>query len=103
HMRVTSTAEVKPDQYAWGLRPADDDDAVAGVIVDEVEHFGHPQVEAVAGVLGDLAHDVDAVLEPGQLGAGRGREDRDLAILASVAVLHRHAPSRRKRKGPRFR
>jgi hypothetical protein len=35
----------------------------------------------------NLAHDVEPVLEPCELGTRTDREDRDLAILALITVL----------------
>ncbi len=36
---------------------------------------------------GNLAHDVEPILEPPQLAAGRGGKDRGLAILALITEL----------------
>ena len=43
------------------LSSRDEDDRVAGVIVEELKALHHPRVETAARVLCDLAHNVDAI------------------------------------------
>src|SRR5579862_8963522 len=76
---------------------ADEDDAMALVIVQERQSLHHPRVESAAGVFCDLARDVNPILEPLQLGAGRRRKDGDLTVFALVAVLHRGSFAAEKR------
>jgi hypothetical protein len=57
------------------------------VFVEEGQALHHPGIEPVVRVFGHLAHDVQTVLEPTQLVAGRRGKDGDLAILTLVAVL----------------
>ena len=78
---------LKPRVGVFLLSAGDEHDRVADVLVEEDEALHHPGIETVVRVLGDLTHDVQPVFEPTQLAAGRRRKDRDLAILALVAVL----------------
>lgn len=43
------------------------DDVVAAVCVEELQAFGHPDVEPGRRVLGDFAHDVLTIAQPAQL------------------------------------
>jgi hypothetical protein len=56
------------------------------VLVEKGEPVHHPLIQAVGGVLGHLAHDVRALLQPTQLAARRRRKDVDLTVLAAIAV-----------------
>ena len=60
---------------------------MALVLVEERQALHHPGIQSVAEVTRDLAHDVQAVAQPCELAASGRREDRELAILTSVAVL----------------
>lgn len=64
------------------------------MIVEKCQAFHHPGIEAAAGMFGDLAYDVRAILEPLQLGARSGGEDCRLAIFTLITVLHRIESSR---------
>ena len=60
---------------------------MAIVLVEKSKPIHHPRVQAAARVPSDFADDVGSIFEPGKLGAGRCREDRDFAIFALVSVL----------------
>lgn len=57
------------------------------VLVEKGEAVHHPRIESVAGVAGDLAHDVKPILEPRKLAACGGWKDCYLTILALISVL----------------
>lgn len=83
------------------LSACNDDDTVSLMVVEECEPVHHPRIEPIARMLRNLTSDVKAILEPLQLSAGRGRENRDFAVFALVTVLHRYARVSEKR-GARF-
>jgi hypothetical protein len=62
---------------------------MAMMLVEERHPFHHPRFQPGAGVLCDLANDVQAVAQPLKLAARRRRKDRDLTIFALKAVLQR--------------
>lgn len=57
------------------------------MFVEKLERFHHPRVEAVGGMLRDLAHDVGAVGEPAKFAARRDRKYGGIAVLAAITVL----------------
>ncbi len=57
------------------------------VFLEKRRAFRHPGIQAVRRMPRDLAHDVQTILQPSQLAAGRRRKDGDLAVFALVAVL----------------
>jgi hypothetical protein len=66
---------------------------VALMLVEKRQAFHHPRVEPVARVACNLAHDVEPVLEPCELGTRADREDRDLAILTLITELSYWLPT----------
>ena len=56
------------------------------MLVEKMQPFHHPRVEAAARMPSDFTDDVHAIPQPSELRARRRREDCDLAIFALVAV-----------------
>jgi hypothetical protein len=57
------------------------------MVVEKSQALHHPRIEPAARMPGNLAYYVEPILEPAQLGAGRGGKDRGLAILALITEL----------------
>jgi hypothetical protein len=73
------------------------------MIVQELQPLHHPRVQAIARMFRDLARNVKPIAQPRKLAARRRREDRNLAILALVSMLHPAVDSAGKSEGPRLR
>jgi hypothetical protein len=61
---------------------------MSDMIVEKRQPVHHPRLEAAARVPRDFAYDVHPVFEPLQLRTRGRREDRGLAILALITILH---------------
>ncbi len=71
--------------------PLRDNDAVAFVLIEEIEAFHHPQIETAGDVLGDFLNDMAAVLQPPKFRARRYRKDGFFAFFAVISELHRRS------------
>jgi hypothetical protein len=55
--------------------------------IEEPQPVHHPGIEPIAGMAGNLAHDVQPISQPLKLVPRGDREDCRLAIFALIAVL----------------
>jgi hypothetical protein len=77
-----------------------DDDRVSDVSVEKLEALDDPRVETAVHVRLHFLDEVRAVLEPGEIGAWRGGEDRLFTFFAVVSVVHRTTRTARRTPMP---